>query len=142
MLLGNDKTLSTGSRAICSTQRRRNVSVQQWDTGHERPVFNDRQQHRVERSVADCGAELSLVGLRWNNKVGGLAQRTGFARPKIGTPHNLNKAKREPGSPLTKPKEVSRFDPAGSTKAEGTECTSWNSSQCRMSANPTTYTKH
>ena len=117
VLLDNDNTLSTGSRAICFAKRTLEIFDRlgcgermvnkgvawkvgkvffkdaqlysfdlQPDTGHERPAFINLQQYYVEAYLAERAAELPLIDLRWNNRVVGVEQHTGFATLSIDTP--------------------------------------------------------
>ena len=117
VLLDNDNTLSTGSRAICFAKRTleifdrlgcgqrmvdkgvswnvgkvffRDAQVYQFDLlaepGHARPAFINLQQYYVEGYLAQRAAELSLIDLRWKNKVVGIEQHDDHALLVIETP--------------------------------------------------------
>jgi 3-(3-hydroxy-phenyl)propionate hydroxylase len=56
------------------------------ESGHARPAFINLQQYYVEGYLVQRAAELSLIDLRWQNKVVGVAQRADHARLTVETP--------------------------------------------------------
>src|SRR5262245_5592186 len=59
------------------------------EQGHERPAFINLQQYYVEGFLADRAAELSLIDLRWRNKVVGVEQRDDHVLLSVETPEGV-----------------------------------------------------
>ena len=56
------------------------------EAGHERPAFINLQQYYVEGYLAERAAQLSLIDLRWNNRVFNVDQKDDHVLVTIDTP--------------------------------------------------------